>query len=137
MPEQSLRALLTKCRELLMSPTNLACVLQGIKELVWEYGEVGYELGLEIAKGLEYLRAKEDGLDIALPRTTSLLERDIKEFRRRVRPMDGFFTAIWVKMRNLQCQEKDWVEGIMLELSLRFACATRRELLKQFPHEMA
>ena len=41
-------------------------------------------------------------------RTTSLLERDIKEFHRRARPMDGFFTAIWVKIRNLERQGKDY-----------------------------
>jgi hypothetical protein len=70
---------------------------------------------------LEYIRAKRSGLEI--PQTTSLLERDIKEFRRRVRPMDGFFSdegarnfsAIWVKMRNLQRQGVDWLEGIMKE----------------------
>jgi hypothetical protein len=92
-----------------------------VKELVWDYGEAGYQIGLEIGKGLEYIRAKRSGLEI--PRTTSLLERDIKEFRRRVRPMDGFFSdegarnfsAIWVKMRNLQRQGVDWLEGIMKE----------------------
>jgi len=67
--------------------------------------EAGYQIGLEI------------------PQTTSLLERDIKEFRRRVRPMDGFFSdegarnfsTIWVKMRKLQRQGVDWLEGIMKE----------------------
>jgi hypothetical protein len=92
-----------------------------VKELVWDYGEAGYQIGLEIGKGLEYIRTKGSGLEI--PQTTSLLERDIKEFRRRVRPMDGFFSdegarnfsAIWVKMRNLQRQGVDWLEGIMKE----------------------
>ncbi|MGB9877193.1 MAG: hypothetical protein ACPLPS_05450 [bacterium] len=46
------------------------------------------------------------------------------------------FTAIWVKMRNLQRQRRDWVEGIMVELSPRFACATRRKCCA-FPHETA
>ena len=59
-----------------------------VKELVWDYGEAGYQIGLEIGKGLEYIRAKGSGLKI--PQTISLLERDIKEFRRRVRLMDSF-----------------------------------------------
>jgi hypothetical protein len=71
---------------------------------------------------VEYIRAKGSGLEI--PQTTSLLERDIKEFRHRVRPMDGFFSdggarnlsAIWVKMRNEQRQGVDWLEGIMEEV---------------------
>jgi hypothetical protein len=52
-------------------------------------GEV-YQIGLEIGRGLGYIQTKRSGLEI--PQTTSLLERDIKEFRRRVRPMDGFFS---------------------------------------------
>jgi len=70
---------------------------------------------------LEYLRSKRDSPDIAIPLTNSLLEREIKEFRRKVRPMDGFssqegarnFAALWTEMRNLQQQGIDWIDGIM------------------------
>lgn len=100
---------------------ELGDAFQKVKELIRDYGWLGYEVGLELGKGLEHLRGKRDGLDIAIPLTTSLLEREIKEFRRRVRPMDGFsslegaknFSALWVEMRNLQRQGIDWVDGIM------------------------
>jgi len=54
-----------------LSSGDLFLAFQRVKKLIMERG---YQLGLEI------------------PQTTSLLERDIKEFRRRVRPMDGFFS---------------------------------------------
>jgi len=119
-PSEKLRELSQRVREALSSG-DLSLAFQKVKDLVWDYGEAGYQIGLEIGKGLEYIRARRSGLEI--PQTTSLLERDIKEFRRRVRPMDGFFSeegarnfsAIWVKMRNLQRQGVDWLEGIMKE----------------------
>jgi len=48
-----------------------------VKELLWNYGEAGYQIGIEIEK--------------------------------------GNFSTIWVKMRNLQRQGVDWLEGIMKE----------------------
>ena len=42
----------------------------------------------QIKKGIEYLRSPEKGV----PSTTSRMERAIKEYGRRTRPMDGFKT---------------------------------------------
>jgi hypothetical protein len=86
-PTEEIRELLQRVREALLSE-DLSLAFQNVKERVWDYGEAGYQIGLEIGKGLEYIRAKGSGLKI--PQTISLLERDIKEFRRRVRLMDSF-----------------------------------------------
>lgn len=117
---EELTDFLRKCWEITKSG-ELISAYHKTKELVKTYGGIGYEVGLELGKGLEYLRSKRDSPDIAIPLTNSLLEREIKEFRRRVRPMDGFssqegarnFTALWVEMRNLQQQGIDWIDGIM------------------------
>lgn len=53
-----------------------------------------------------------------MPRTTSPLERAIKELRRRIRPMDGFgsqagatnFLHAWMVKENVRCQGQDWLE---------------------------
>lgn len=42
----------------------------------------------QIKKGIEYLGSPEKGV----PSTTSRMERAIREYRRRTRPMDGFKT---------------------------------------------
>jgi len=42
----------------------------------------------QIKKGLEYLGSPEGGV----PSTTSRMERGIREYRRRTKPMDGFKT---------------------------------------------
>jgi len=57
-----------------------------VNSFIKTYSGIGYEVGLELGKGLEYLRGKRDSPDIAILLTNSLLEREIKEFRRRVRP---------------------------------------------------
>lgn len=52
------------------------------------------------------------------PRTTSPLERGIKEYRRRTRPMDGFksfkgaanFLRIWLVKENARMAREDWLK---------------------------
>lgn len=52
------------------------------------------------------------------PRTTSPLERGIKEYRRRTRPMDGFksfkgaanFLKIWLVKENARMAREDWLK---------------------------
>ncbi len=60
------------------------------KELIEELLEAEIEEYLPLIRCARKLRSKRDNPDIAIPLTNSLLEREIKEFRRRVRPMDGF-----------------------------------------------
>lgn len=55
------------------------------------------------------------------PRTTSLMERSIKELRRRIRPMDGFgslegarhFLKAWMAKENTRAQGRDWLDAFV------------------------
>ena len=69
-------------------------------------------------------RGKQGLLEPVLPerpRTTSPLERAIKELRRRIRPMDGFgsqagatnFLRAWMIKENVRSQGQDWLEAFM------------------------
>lgn len=55
------------------------------------------------------------------PKTTSALERAIKEYRRRTRPMDGFgsedgarnFLRVWMVKENARMAGQDWLKAVM------------------------
>ena len=55
------------------------------------------------------------------PRTTSPLERSIKEYRRRTRPMEGFksrlgainFLRIWLVKENARMAKEDWLKAVV------------------------
>jgi len=55
------------------------------------------------------------------PKTTSPLERGIKEYRRRTRPMDGFksrtgaanFLRIWLVKENARMAKEDWLKAVV------------------------
>lgn len=55
------------------------------------------------------------------PKTTSPLERGIKEYRRRTRPMDGFkshagainFLRIWLTKENARMAKEDWLKAVV------------------------
>lgn len=59
--------------------------------------------------------------DPGVPRTNNVCERGFREWRRRVRPMDGFgshagarhFTALWMLKENARNLGLDWMEVIM------------------------
>jgi len=71
----------------------------------------------QIKKGIEYLRSPEEGV----PLTTSRMERAIREYRRRTRPMDGFktdrgaenFNYLWMAKERAQKNGKDWLWEVM------------------------
>lgn len=60
-------------------------------------------------------------LETPEPRTTSPLERGIKEYRRRTRPMDGFkstrgainFLRIWLAKENARMAKEDWLKSVV------------------------
>ncbi|MFQ5886660.1 MAG: hypothetical protein ACE5II_05455, partial [Anaerolineae bacterium] len=67
--------------------------------------------------GIEYLRSPEEGV----PPTTSRMERAIREYRRRTRPMDGFksdrgaenFNRLWMARERARKGGQDWLWEIM------------------------
>jgi len=71
----------------------------------------------QIKKGLEYLRSPRKGV----PSTTSRMERAIREYRRRTRPMDGFksddgagnFNQLWMAKERAQRNGRDWLRQVM------------------------
>ncbi|MCR4439826.1 MAG: transposase, partial [candidate division KSB1 bacterium] len=60
-------------------------------------------------------------LETKEPKTTSPLERGIKEYRRRTRPMDGFkspmgaanFLRIWLAKENARIAKEDWLKAVV------------------------
>ncbi len=60
-------------------------------------------------------------LETREPKTTSPLERGIKEYRRRTRPMDGFksstaatnFLRIWLVKENARMARQDWLKAVI------------------------
>lgn len=70
----------------------------------------------------ETVRAARDRLmGISRPRATSPLERGIKEYRRRTRPMDGFgsrsgtsnFLKVWMVKENARMAHEDWLNIVV------------------------
>lgn len=73
----------------------------------------------------EFIQQRRGALEASLdspPRTTSPLERGIKELRRRIRPMDGFgsgdgsstFLRAWMVKENIRRTGGDWLEAFMI-----------------------
>jgi hypothetical protein len=71
----------------------------------------------QIKKGLEYLRSPGEGV----PSTTSRMERAIREYRRRTKPMDGFktdsgadnFNQLWMAKERAKKNGQDWLWEVM------------------------
>ena len=69
----------------------------------------------------EMVKVTQGRLNLAGPRTTSPLERGIKEYRRRTRPMDGFgsragasnFLRVWMVKENARMAEEDWLSVVV------------------------
>ena len=69
----------------------------------------------------EAIRAAQERMTVSRPRTTSPLERGIKEYRRRTRPMDGFgsragassFLKVWMVKENARMAHEDWL-GVVI-----------------------
>lgn len=73
------------------------------------------------SKVKEVIKAAKQKLAISEPGTISPLERGIKEYRRRTRPMDGFksragaanFLRIWLAKENARMAKKDWLRSVI------------------------
>lgn len=69
----------------------------------------------------EVMKEAKVRLESAGPKTTSPLERGIKEYRRRTRPMDGFksrigaanFLRIWLAKENARMAKEDWLKAVV------------------------
>jgi len=69
----------------------------------------------------EAVMVARERLSISRPRTTSPLERGIKEYRRRTRPMDGFgsqsgasnFLKVWMVKENARMAHEDWLSIVI------------------------
>ena len=69
----------------------------------------------------EIMRAAHDRIEPSKPRTTSPLERCIKEYRRRTKPMDGFgsrqgalnFLKVWMIKENARMAHEDWLTAVL------------------------
>jgi len=69
----------------------------------------------------EVMKEAKLRIESAQPKTTSPLERGIKEYRRRTRPMDGFksrigaanFLRIWLVKENARMAKQDWLEAVV------------------------
>lgn len=69
----------------------------------------------------EIMRAAQDRIEPSKPRTTSPLERCIKEYRRRTRSMDGFgsqrgalnFLKVWMVKENARMAREDWLSAVL------------------------
>lgn len=69
----------------------------------------------------EAIQIAKMSLDTSSPRATSPLERGIKEYRRRTRPMDGFksrggaanFLRIWLVKENARMAKEDWLKAVV------------------------
>lgn len=97
------------------------CVWHELQNLIRQVreaypGDLGRQLEL-IRQGVEAKKASWP----PKPRTTSLLERRIKDLRRRIRPMDGFgslagarnFIKAWLIKENIRTQGRDWLEAFV------------------------
>jgi len=75
----------------------------------------------DAGKMREIVKAAKIGAGLSQPRTTSPLERGIKELRRRTRPMDGFgsragalnFLRAWMVKENAKMAEEDWLKTVV------------------------
>lgn len=87
------------------------------RTLAQEDASLARYLWPQIKKGLEYLRSPEKGV----PSTTSRMERAIREYRRRTRPMDGFktdsgaenFNQLWMMKERAKKRGQDWLRQVM------------------------
>lgn len=69
----------------------------------------------------EVLRVAKSEIEAPSPRTTSPLERGIKEYRRRTRAMDGFgsragacnFLRVWMVKENARMSQEDWLSIVV------------------------
>jgi len=83
------------------------------RALAKEDGLLARHLWPQLKKGIEYLRSPGEGV----PLTTSRMERAIREYRRRTRPMDGFrthqgaddFNHLWMVKERAQKAGQDWL----------------------------
>ena len=83
------------------------------RALAREDGPLARYLWPQLKKGIEYLRSPGEGV----PLTTSRMERAIREYRRRIRPMDGFktdrgadnFNHLWMARERAKKNGQDWL----------------------------
>jgi hypothetical protein len=69
----------------------------------------------------EIMRVAHDMMEHSKPRTTSPLERCIKEYRRLTKPMDGFgsrqgasnFLKVWMVEENARIACEDWLSTVL------------------------
>ena len=74
-----------------------------------------------LAASLEPSLSRVGYPDETSPRTNNVCERGFREWRRRIRPMDGFgstdgaksFGTLWMLKENARCLGLDWMEVIM------------------------
>lgn len=108
--------LMGKVRGVLTAP-NEGEAMARFRALVQEDGSLARYLWPKIKKGIEYLRSPGKGV----PSTTSRMERAIREYRRRTRPMDGFktdqgaenFNRLWMVKEKARKQGRDWLWEVM------------------------
>jgi len=91
--------------------------MRRFKALARKDGPLARYLWPQIKKGIEYLRSPGEGV----PLTTSRMERAIREYRRRTKPMDGFksasgaenFNHLWMAKERAKKQGRDWLWEVM------------------------
>ncbi|MFQ5886822.1 MAG: transposase [Anaerolineae bacterium] len=87
------------------------------RALAQEDASLARYLWPQLKRGLEYLRSPGRGV----PSTTSRMERAIREYRRRTRPMDGFkthsgaenFNQLWMAKERARKDGQDWLWEVM------------------------
>jgi transposase-like protein len=105
-----------KVRGILTAPSEREAMLR-FKALAQEDGHLARYLWPQINKGIEYLKSPGE----KVPVTTSRMERAIREYRRRTRPMDGFksdagmenFNHLWMARERAKKNGEDWLGEVM------------------------
>ena len=108
--------LIGKVRGVLTAPSKEEAYIH-FKALAQEDPPLARYLWPQIKKGIEYLRNPGE----RVPLTTSKMERAIREYRRRTRPMDGFksdsgaenFNHLWMAKERARKQGQDWLWEVM------------------------
>lgn len=105
-----------KVREILTAPSKEEAYAR-FKALAQKDGLLARYLWPQLKKGIEYLGSPKKGV----PSTTSRVERAIREYRRRTKPMDGFktdsgaenFNHLWMAKERAQKNGQDWLCEVM------------------------
>lgn len=104
---------------MVLPKANTRCCLWHQLHNVYLRAKELYPDDAEKVRGI--VKAAEIGASLSQPRTTSPLERGIKEYRRRTRPMDGFGSRAgalnsiraWMVKENARMANEDWMYSVV------------------------